>query len=253
MNTKQCRDEEAASGYQIVQSRLSFWLHRPMHWRSPLVFAWGIVGIYLIADLILLPVSRLTLASSTAWYLLYPALVVGVVACVLQAIRYRLRSDSTKIARLLVAVADGFGLVAYGCLFMWAFAIVSITFSYLSTSFSLPLRDADLAMIDRAVGFDWPGFLAWTNRQPLIAEALKTSYHTSGLQLLLVFLFLSFSRRREWLSEFIAIFAISSLLTGLGMALMPAEGAYAYYHPTADQFSGYSLDAGMWHHKILIA
>src|SRR5262249_54091245 len=53
--------------------------------------------------------------------------------------------------------------------------------------------------------------------------------------------------------EFIAIFAITCLLTGIAMTLVPAAGAYPYYHPTADQFSVYGLNAGTWHYKTLVA
>jgi membrane-associated phospholipid phosphatase len=222
-------------------------------WRSPLIFAWGIVGIFLTVDLILLPVSKLTIAPSINWNLLKTALIFGGAYGVSRGICYRLQSDVTKTARFIVAVAKGLERMVYAGLFIAAIGLVGTTFSYLSTSLSWPLRDGDLAIIDRAIGFDWPAFLAWTNNHPLIAVILKTAYRTAGPQLMLAFVYLSFSRSGKSLDEFIAIFAITSLLTGIGMTLIPAEGAYAYYHPTDDQFSVYGLNAGTWHHETLVA
>jgi membrane-associated phospholipid phosphatase len=67
----------------------------------------------------------------------------------------------------------------------------------------------------------------------------------------ILFLILSFARCELRLHEFLANLAVASLLTAVGMTLIPAEGAYAFYRPAASAFSGYSVDAGMWHHAVL--
>jgi membrane-associated phospholipid phosphatase len=87
----------------------------------------------------------------------------------------------------------------------------------------------------------------------LIAAILRTAYHSAGPQLLALYLFLSFACWWERFAEFLAVLAISSLLTGLGVTFVPAEGAYAFYAPPPEIFASFSPKAGMWHHDVLMS
>lgn len=205
--------------------------------------AWGIVVCFLVTDLIWFPESKLRFDPSNISRLATTSLLIVGIIFVTIAIRYRLRSDRSKLGRITTVAADRVGLLAQAGAFVVAIVATGVTFSYLSTSLSLPLWDGDLAAIDRAMGLNWLEVLTWSNDRPWLAHTLRFSYQMAGLELITVYLFLSLSGRREHLMEFNAIFALTSLLTGIGMTLVPAEGAYAFYHPTFDQISNYGPEA----------
>jgi hypothetical protein len=219
--------------------------------RSHLTLAWSIVAIFLIVDLIWLPFSRVTFASANGPRIAYAVLILAVLACVPGIVRYRLRGDASRAARALLAMAGSLSLLTRAAAFTVAMGIVGVMFSYLATGLAWPMRDAELAAIDRALGFDWRAFLNFTNSYPVVSWTLRTAYHTAAAQIVLIYLLLSFTRRACRLYEFLANLAVSSLLTGLLMALVPAEGAYAHYRPAPGEFNHYSADAGMWHHALL--
>jgi membrane-associated phospholipid phosphatase len=210
-----------------------------------------VIFVFLVIDLFWLPLSRLTFAPSNTLRLEWNALAVAVLACVPVGIRCWLRADSSPAGRFTAAAAEGMSLLVYGAAFVIAMGILGMTFSYLSVSLALPLRDAEA--IDHALGFDWPEFLAVTNAHPIIAQMLRAAYRTSGPQLVLLLIFLSLTRRRNRLAEFLAIFAMSLVVTMMGMTLVPAEGAYAFFAPMPAQFSNFGPDSGMWHHATFIA
>ena len=223
---------------------------RPMQNTTLTALAWGIIAIFLAVDLVWLQASGLVFASSTGPYLAMTGAVCAVLGVVPPAIRYRLRADNSLPARFIAEVATRTLLLVYTAAFLVAIGIGGVIFSYLSTSLALPFRDAELAAFDRTLGFDWPAFLAWTDRHWILAKTLTAAYHTTANQLVLLFIFLSFTRSVERLQEFLAILALCSLATGIGMTLLPAEGAYAYYAPVVQN---YASNAGMWHHETVTA
>jgi membrane-associated phospholipid phosphatase len=229
------------------------WYYQPMQGRTHTTIAWAVIFVLLVIDLIWFPLSRLTFAPSSTLRLEWNALAVAVLAYVPVGIRYWLRADSSPASRFTAAAADGMSLLVYAGAFVIVMGILGTTFSYLSVSLALPLRDAELAAIDRALGFDWPEFLTMTNAHPVVAQMLRAAYRSSGPQLVLLLIFLSATRRRNRLVEFLAIFAMSLLMTMVGMTLVPAEGAYAFFAPMPAQFSNFGLDSGMWHHATFVA
>jgi membrane-associated phospholipid phosphatase len=62
-----------------------------------------------------------------------------------------------------------------------------------------------------------------------------------------------FARLTFAADNFLAVLAVSSLLTGLVVAFVPAEGAYAFYMPPPEMFTSFSPKAGMWHHDVLMS
>ncbi|TIX42911.1 MAG: phosphatase PAP2 family protein [Mesorhizobium sp.] len=115
-----------------------------------------------------------------------------------------------------------------------------------------PLADPILASFDARLGFDWLWFLSVTNNK-IIAPVLIFAYHALGPQVPFVLLLNIATNRNDRMLEFVAMLAMSSVLSGAIMALVPAEGAYAYFKPTAEQFSHFTSQAGMWHYETLMA
>jgi membrane-associated phospholipid phosphatase len=219
--------------------------------RRLMMLAWGVAVIFLVVDLIWFPLVRLTFASENILHLLWTALaVVGVYAAV-GFVSYRLRADQSVVGGWMMRMVEGVGLLIRAGTVFIALGIVGGTFSYLTASLGLPLRDAELAAIDKAMGFDWPAFLAFANDTPAIGAILRTAYHSAGPQLLGLYLLLSLTRSRVRLAEFTAVLAVASLLTGLVVTFVPAEGAYAFYAPPSEMFTSFSPKAGMWHHDVL--
>jgi membrane-associated phospholipid phosphatase len=161
-----------------------------------------------------------------------------------------LRGDQSRIASFISGGSERLRLLLYVAVAMLGLGISGVIFSYLSTSLALPLRDQELSAIDTAIGFDWPGFLAWTDRHTLVVHALVWAYHTSGTQLLLVYIFLAANLDEHGVKETVAIQAACSVFVAIGMTLVPAVGAYAYYRP---EVHNYSVVSGMWHYQTFMA
>ena len=134
---------------------------------------------------------------------------------------------------------------AFTVFFGWAGG----TLLCLAVSTAQPLQDARLAAIDQMLGFDWLGFLAFTNSNRAISWSLVAAYHSAFRQMLLLYLLLIFNRRERRLAEFLSLFCLTFLATACLMLLVPAAAAYPYYQPSREIFDGFSFDAGMWHYE----
>ncbi|MGH1417254.1 MAG: phosphatase PAP2 family protein [Hyphomicrobiaceae bacterium] len=132
-------------------------------------------------------------------------------------------------------------------LIMILFTNVLAHFSYVSLSLNLPLIDATLAGFDTAIGYDWMAVLAWTNEHPTIGWVLTFAYRSTGPQVFLVVLILSFLQRQKQLHEFIWLYMITGSTVIFIAAIFPAAGAYIYYAPPAELFANLNPEAGVWH------
>ena len=225
-------------------------------YRRLMTLACGTLALILVIDVVWFPFARLTFAAANVPHLLWPALALVALYALFSIISYRFRRlQANRFAggRWMARIADGAGLFILASSFGFILAFGLVTFSYLSAGLGLPLRDAELAGIDTAMGFNWLAFLAFTNDHPWIAAILRTAYHSAGPQLLVLYLFLCFAGWRERLAEFLAVLAVSSLLTALVVTIVPAEGAYALYAPPPEMFASFSPKAGMWHHDVLVS
>jgi membrane-associated phospholipid phosphatase len=218
------------------------------------LIAWSAVAILLIADLVWFSFSRLKFEPS---YRLWLSLGCFAGLCalylILAAISRRLRFDRSRMALAMRLIAERCRVVAHAFAFNIALFASFLTLTYLSTALAWPLRDAQLASIDRMLGFDWKYFLALTNSIPLLSAILVWAYKSSALQLLLLCLFLSATGRQNRLAETLALMAVTVLLTGIFNLVVPAAGAYELYAPAKEMFSNFSSNAGMWHLDLFLA
>ena len=207
---------------------------------------WSCVLGCALADVIWLPHSRLSFASSN-WLPLLESLVGCVVAGGFIAIAsHRLRNDATRPARILRTVLTATELLWRAALPFGALLTVGVTLSYLMTSADLPLQDDFLARLDRSLGFSWLGFLETANSSPFLAELLTRVYQTIGIVVELVFVWLAVTRHGERLAEFLAILGLSTVGLCIGMWLAPAAGGFAYHVPAPQLFDNFSRLGEMW-------
>ncbi len=229
----------------IVGRWLMFSDYGPVAQRH-MAIAWSCVFGCALADAVWLPNSRLSMASSNWASLLQDIVFCALAGAFIAVASRRLRSDASRPAIVL-----GRALRLTELLWQAAVPIVALlaaggTLSYLMTSADLPLRDAQLAYVDRVLGFDWLGFLNTTNSSPFLAELLTRVYQTIGSVAQLVFLWLALHRRGERLAEFIAILSLSTVALCAGMWLAPAAGAFAFYKPAPELFGNYAAQGEMW-------
>lgn len=218
----------------------------------PWLIVWSVTNLFLAIDVVWLSYSRLVFAPSNITNFVASLGLLGAMAVIAIVIEWRVRNDQAPIARIIARATQSLRLFLLTGAALIALGAVGVTFSYLTTSTADALQDANLAAFDRALGFDWPSFLAWTNTMPNFVFALRAAYHTTGPQLILIPVMLAITLKRDRLAEFMAVFAVSSLLTGVTMTLVPAEGAFAYFKPDPATFSHYSPISGMWHHATLV-
>ena len=213
----------------------------------------GVTALFALLDLILLPHSTLVIAAQN--YVdaakLVAALIFGVgVARVLQ---WRFRDDASRFGRFVVNAAAGERTLALAGLAFTVLSLVAGLFMYLASNMSTPLVDRQLAMIDAGLGFNWLSLLALANANRVVAWVLVLAYFSVGPLLVVLFIYFAFTHREQRLMELVALVAVTSLFTGTLMLFFPAAGAYSWFRPSPDYFSNLSSEAGMWHHKVLMA
>jgi len=219
--------------------------------RRSMSFAWAVCGIFLVVDLIWFPLSRATFASANFLNAGAGIMMLGGLHGITLALTRRLGADRSRMAGVILHIARSLRVLIRAAVFTVIFGFASMTFMLLAASAGLPFQDAQLAAIDRSLGFDWLSFLALTNSTPMLSSILVWTYHSAGPQLLLLFLLLSFTNREHRLAEFLALLAAIALATGALMALVPAAGAYAHFQPPRHLFANFTPNAGMWHYQFL--
>ena len=232
----------------------SYWLwSKDTTCRHNLSIAWSTVAFIVFVVVLWLLVSRLRPILSQDFWLpfLYMA---GLLACsrVFRFIHTRVREDINPIANAMRIVCERSALAIHASLFCFTLFAGVLVFSYLSASLGWPLRDSELAAVDKWMGFDWIEFLRITNSSSNIGYSLTLAYKSTAVQMFLLSIFLSLAGKRERLSEVLALLAITALATVLINMAIPAAGAYAFYSPSREMFSHFSQLAGMWHYEVLL-
>ncbi len=206
-----------------------------------------LITLFVVADVVWLPLSPLAFDWASARGLLKAAMAIVACAVLLAVIDWRLVGDESRIATCLRWAARTVGRLApiLGIMALMTSSVALL--SYLAASTNLPLQDARFATWDQTLGFHWTGWLAWTNAHPWLAKMLSASYHTSFAQIMILLTLLTVLGRDKDLWDFIALFAVTSLAVIAISIVVPAAGATAFHAPDASLLSSIHPNSGRWH------
>lgn len=198
---------------------------------APLPALWCLAGAMILACLVLVPPSRLDLASGGI-----AAAAGTAAACIGLGALFTFRWPIPNLRAM--ALATGFLVTftgALGVLHYWAATLAP------------PLVDDRLAGIEAALGFDWRAYARFVEDRPGLAAALALAYHTSGPQVALAVIVLGAAGRFGRLWAYVRLFAVTLLLTIAVSSLLPAAGAYAHYGRDLAGEGGFATVGGTWH------
>ncbi|HST37298.1 MAG TPA: phosphatase PAP2 family protein [Allosphingosinicella sp.] len=192
------------------------------------------------------------LAIEAVWLLATPLGLTGPTAAVLAQLGVMV-GTSLFLARRFRGHPRLHALCAGGAFLFAAWPALRL-FNHLTMSLALPLADARLAGWDRAIGFDWLGYVQWADGHPLLLRAMSFSYGNLTGYTCLLFLLLALGRNpAQRCRELIALFLGTALFcTGVG-AFFPAVAAMAYYRPSPELFTYVGPQTGSYHLAVLEA
>ena len=105
-------------------------------------------------------------------------------------------------------------------------AAVMTPLTYVAAAPNLPLQDANLYAIDRALGLDWAAYVRYVNAHPVLAAWLGYGYSMIRWQVFAVPVVLAAKGLYQRIAEFIFAFALALIATTIISALVPAIGVY---------------------------
>ena len=106
--------------------------------------------------------------------------------------------------------------------------VILAPLSYVAASANLPLQDANLYVVDQALGLDWKAYITFVNAHPLLAEWLRLGYSMIQWPIFLLPVVLCAAHQYQRLQEFILAFTLSLIITVTVSILVPAIGVF--YH-----------------------
>ena len=186
------------------------------------------------------------LRSSAAWRLFsFNWLPIGLMAAAL-ALGMALTGFSIKPASLLIplgAAAIYIGVAYYNVCVphrrdptvvfvlgstaqLVLITLIMTPMTYVAATAGLPMADANLDYLDRALGLDWHGYFSFVYAHPQLIAAVVLCYSLIGLPVFAIPVALGMTRRYRPLQEFTLAFALALIMTTVISALVPALGTY---------------------------
>jgi PAP2 superfamily len=98
--------------------------------------------------------------------------------------------------------------------------------TYVAAAIALPMQDATLLAVDRAMGLDWAAYVNFVDARPALASWLNVGYAMIGWPLFAIPVFLAAKRRYRRVEEFTLAFGLALAATTIISALVPAVGVY---------------------------
>ena len=178
------------------------------------------IWLIIAAVTVIVGMSIITLDFTMVWNSLVPAAT----ACTLLAGAvwlYRTLRKDQGIAAALEGTSQ-----------LTAFTAVAAPLSYIAASANRPLQDSALSAADKFLHLDWSALLAWMNAHPTLHTVFALAYASFAPQTILVLMALAITGRDRRIRQFLLTFILTALMTIAISALVPAQGAWAYYAVT---------------------
>ena len=111
----------------------------------------------------------------------------------------------------------------------WFFAFVAAAavLSYVAASCALPLQDATMERLDRAIGFDWSAWRDALLDRPTAYRLLVVTYNSLFSQFLLVIIYFCKRDRVARIEELMLLMVAALVPTVLTSAIWPTLGPFA--------------------------
>lgn len=215
--------------------------------------AWIALAGLVSVDAVWLSLSRLSFAASNWDTIIRLVLFTAIAFGFCGLVSHRLAHETDRVGGVLREGAKRVELFAVVALLFSLLAVTVIAYCYLGTAATLPFQDARLAQIDQWLGFDWVAFVKFANSSALASWLLVKAYQSTPYMLTGTMLWFCISGQGERLAEFLALSCITSIGIAIGMMILPAAGAYSYYHLPFAAYENFGAGSGMWHHELLMA
>lgn len=221
--------------------------------RSHMVTAWVALACLAAVDALWLSQSHMSFAPGNLDILIRLVVCTAIAFGVCGLMAHRLANETRPVGVGLREIVRRIELFNVAGVFFSLLAVAVIACCCLGASAALPLQDARLAQIDRWMGFDWVGFVGFANSSAFASWLLVKAYQSTAYMLGWTLLWCCLSGQGERLAEFLAISCLTSIAILIGMMILPAEGAYAYYDIPLSAYDKIGAGSGMWHHDLLMA
>jgi uncharacterized membrane protein len=98
--------------------------------------------------------------------------------------------------------------------------------TYVAAAINVPLQDANLLALDRALGLDWASYVHWVDERPMLAMWFGSGYTMIAWPISAIPVVLAAKRNYQRIEEFTFAFAVALIMTTIISALVPAIGVY---------------------------
>jgi hypothetical protein len=98
--------------------------------------------------------------------------------------------------------------------------------TYVAASADLPMQDANLLAIDRALGFDWGAYVRYVDDHPALAAWVNYGYTMIRWPIFAIPVVLAATHRYRRIEEFTFAFGVALIVTTIISGLVPAIGVF---------------------------
>jgi len=98
--------------------------------------------------------------------------------------------------------------------------------TYVAAAANLPMQDGNLLAIDRALGFDWAGYVRYVDGHPALAAWLNYGYTMIRWPIFAIPVLLAAKHRYHRIEEFTFAFGLALVVTTIVSGLVPAIGVF---------------------------
>jgi membrane-associated phospholipid phosphatase len=204
---------------------------------------WAIILAIAVSDAILLAATSFRLDASAELSLLPAVIVLAVVFVYCRVYcRWRRFPRFTRPgpASLALVLFTRIAHLARTALIVALFTNAAAILSFILTGIlPLPRWDEALATADYALGLSWLDMYQWLTRHPALETGARAAYISLGLEMLILLFGLELLGRHNQARAFLLWCIVSAFATASIGTLMPAAGAFVYYHLPVASTTGY--------------